>query len=762
MVELRLLGGLDLRGPDAQPCASVLAQPKRVALLAYLALAPDQTLRRRDSIGALLWPDQDQEHVRSSLRQAIRFLRRELGDDVIQNRGEEEVGLNHARVWCDVVALERAAQAGELEEVARLYRGGLLIGFFIPDAAPEFEEWLDGERQRVRALASNAMWALAQQRRHSGDLTDAIAAARRALSLTPDDEPGMRRLLELLDAGGDRAGAMAAYEAFAERIAGEYQAQPSAETQRLVATIRSRSEPHAEARAPEPAGVAAPRDQTARPASTTHGIRRFSWVAALAAVFFLGSYFAVAAFREARRGSRTLTVAVLPVRDLDHDSAAAMLPEALTDELITDLAQISALRVINRGTMMRFANSIVPPESVLKRLGADAVITCTLQRSGDSVRLTAQLVMAGDTRIAWARSYSGKTGRAFGWQKDVALAVAEWASVKLQPLERAGLSARRELDPEAFEMYSRGRWWWNKRGRQGLLKADTFFHAAIEVEPTYARAWSGLADTYAQIAYGGFLPPEEAFAKAKAMARRALELDSTLAEPHAALGYSAMYFDWDWRTAEREFALAVARQPSYATAHEWYGLFLAAMGRFSEAEREGQRAQELDPLSASVAGTHGWILHYAGKNDAALNVLRTAERTDAKNNVVQLYLGRVLQSMGQFDSAARHYAADSRRTWVPSLAGNGALAGMMGHGTAARQTITKLDSMSRTGEYVTPYAIALIYTALGNKDSAFARLEDGLKGRTHWMVWLNRDTRWRPLRGDPRFASLTSRIGLPR
>src|SRR3954447_19652603 len=137
MLDLRLLGGLELRGADAKSYTAVLAQPKRLAVLAYLALAPDQGMRRRDSIGALLWPDQDQEHMRGSLRQAIRFLRRELGDAVIQNRGEEEVGLNHALVWCDVVALERATKAGQLDEAARLYRGGLLIGFFIPDAAPE-------------------------------------------------------------------------------------------------------------------------------------------------------------------------------------------------------------------------------------------------------------------------------------------------------------------------------------------------------------------------------------------------------------------------------------------------------------------------------------------------------------------------------------------------------------------------------------------------------------------------------------------------
>ena len=765
MIELRLLGGLDLRREGGPPLAAILAQPKRLALLAYLALAPEQSFCRRDTIAALLWPDQDQEHTRGSLRQAVRFLRRELGDDVIKNRGEEEIGLDSALVWCDVTAFRRALAAGEPDEAVRLYRGGLLEGFFITEAAPEFDQWLEGERDRMRGLAASAMWAASARHRESGALGEAIGMGRRAVLLAPDDEAGVRRLLGLLDEAGDRSGAIAAYAQFAERLRAEYRVEPSAETQRLITVIRARSLP----RGPPPTELATlgsdPGAAGAAPAAMPdrRRSRRVLWLALVAAVVVTaGGYYGVSALRGGAGGSRGMTVAVLPVRDLTGDTAAAVLAEALTDELITDLAQISAFRVINRRTMMLYRESTSPADSVGLGVGAEAVVSSTVQRSGDSVRLRSQLVMVGDPRIAWVRIFSGTRRHVLEWQQQAAREVAEWARIKLKPRERAGLAARREVDPAALELYAKGRWWWNKRGQVNLVRAIDFFHQALDIEPTYALAWSGMADAFAQIGYGGFLAPEEAFGKAKAAARRALELDSTLAEPHATLGFSLMYFDWDWPGAEREFRVALARNPSYATAHEWYGLFLAAMGRFPQAESEARLAQQLDPLSVAVTATRGWIIHYAGKEEEALRILRAGVRADPKNSIAQLYLGRTFQRMGQFDSATAHYLATGPlHSWIPTIAGEGNVAAQLGRRNEAREVIQRLDSLSRAGEYVTPYAVALVYAALGEKDSAFARLEQGYRERTHWLVWLNRDSRWQPLRGDPRFDGMVRRIGLP-
>lgn len=764
MLELRLLGGLDLRDEAGHSKSAVLAQPKRLALLAYLALASDSGFCRRDVIAALLWSEQDQEHARGSLRQALRFLRRELGDQVIQNRGEEEIALNRSQVWCDAAEFRRALGSGAPADAVRLYRGGLLEGFFVGDASAEFDQWLETERGHLRKLASEGFRRVAQLLSERDRLPDAITAARQGVRLDPDDELGIQQLLRLLDHAGDRAGAIAAYEDFAERLKRDYAAQPSAESQRLMEVIRSRNQPHGSAPTPAASALPAATPETSPsviPARPPGG-PRIGWLAVLTGMLLVAGVVGLFLLASRRTSHPVMTIAVLPVRDLTGDTASSVLSEALTDELITELARVSALRVINRRTMMQYQDSSGTPARVVHDLGAEAVVLTAVRRKGDSVALRTQLVVGNDAGIAWAGGFSGQRHEVFGWIQEVARTIAERTRVNLTAEERASLTAHHTVDPEAFEWYAKGRWWWNKRGRTNLLKADGFFHQALDHQPTYALAWSGLADTYDQMGYGGFLPPEEAFGKAKAMARRALDLDSTLAEPHAALGYSLMYYDWDWAGAEREFRQAIARNPSYATAHEWYGLFLAAMGRFEEAEREGKRAQELDPLSAAVAATRGWIEHYAGKEAEALETLRAGARTDSSNGVLQLYLGRVHQALGHFDSATAHYAATGAlRSWIPTVAGEGTVAALRGHTSEARHVLQYLDSLRQVGQYVTPYAVALVHTALGERDSAFIQLARGLRERTHWMVWLNRDSRWNSLRDDSRFTALIREMGLP-
>jgi len=239
MIEFRLLGSVSLTGADGGEARGLLAQPRRLALLAYLAAATPRGLHRRDSLLPLFWPEQDQAHARSALRQAIRVLRRTLGTEAIVRRGDEEVGLDFAQVGCDVVAFERAIDAGQPREALDLYRGGLLDGFFISEA-PEFERWLETERARLREAAAQAACELVERAETRGNLTTAVQLARRAAQLAPSDEAALRRVIALLDRHGDRVGALAAYEAFAQGLAAEYEAEPSAETQALVAAVRAR------------------------------------------------------------------------------------------------------------------------------------------------------------------------------------------------------------------------------------------------------------------------------------------------------------------------------------------------------------------------------------------------------------------------------------------------------------------------------------------------------------------------------------------
>lgn len=241
MIQLRTLGGLDLTDPDGRgELHTILVQPKRLAVLVYLALADSHRFRRRDALVTLFWPELDAEHARGALRQTLRFLRGELGPGVLISRGEEEIGVNREALRCDVIEFDLACEAADWARAAEIYRGDLLAGVFIADVSPEFEHWLENERGRLRRRAAAAAWSIVEVAERVGDLVTAAPWARRAVELSPDDEAAVRRLMRILDRKGDRAGALSAYEAFRLRLAAEYGAVPSPETEALLESIRSR------------------------------------------------------------------------------------------------------------------------------------------------------------------------------------------------------------------------------------------------------------------------------------------------------------------------------------------------------------------------------------------------------------------------------------------------------------------------------------------------------------------------------------------
>jgi eukaryotic-like serine/threonine-protein kinase len=457
------------------------------------------------------------------------------------------------------------------------------------------------------------------------------------------------------------------------------------------------------------------------------------------------------------------SLAVLPIENLTGDSSQVFLTDGMTDQLITELAQIRTLRVIGRTSVMELLKGERKTVTRMAReLGVDAVLVGSLQRVGDALHLSVQLNAAATGATLWAQGYEGVMRDVLELQRGVARALADRISLGRSPEARHQLASRaRPIDPVAYDSYVKGRYWWNKPSAENLKRAMGFFQEALDLDPTYAAAYSGRADAYVRLGYGGFLAPDDAFPKAKAAALAALELDSTLAEPHASLGYYYLYYDWNWERADQEFLRALTLNPSYATAREWYSLYLAAMGRLDSAEAQVKRAVQLDPLSVPIASTAGWIAFYAGRQQQAESLLRTAIAMDSTTAVARFYLGRVYQAEGRnAEAMAEFRATASLRGWVPSMAGMGNIAGSMGNRAEAGKVLSELDSLSRS-QFVTAYGVALVHTGLGNRERAFQWLDKAVDQRTHWLVWLNRDRRWDPLRSDPRFRALVRRVGLP-
>jgi TolB-like protein/DNA-binding winged helix-turn-helix (wHTH) protein/Tfp pilus assembly protein PilF len=456
------------------------------------------------------------------------------------------------------------------------------------------------------------------------------------------------------------------------------------------------------------------------------------------------------------------SIAVLPLKNLSGNPADDYFADGMTDELITNLAKISALRVSSYTSIAKYKTSPKPLPQIAQELQVDAIVEGSVLRSGDQVRITAQLIYAPRDQHLWAEEYQRYLRDVLYLQREVARDVAQQVRVTLTPNEKSRLATAGAVDPAAYESYLRGRSFWNQRNEASLLKAIEQFNKAIEIDSGYAPAYSGIADCYTTLGYLSYLDPLDAFPRARDAATKAVELDPSLAEAHTSLAYYNLYHAWNWVEAENEFKKAIELNPNYATAHDWYSYFLMAMGRYDEAWKEVNRARELDPLSVVISTDIGFNYFYRHDYDGAINQLRATLAVSPKFPLAHLWLGRAYQQKRMYSEAIEEFnrTDEALPGWVVTTAGIGNAYGEWGHQAEARQVLVRLNDMSR-GKYVTPYGIALVYAGMGDKNQAFGWLNKAFEGRNHWLVWLNRDPRWDRLRSDPRFADLKKRVGLP-
>ena len=457
------------------------------------------------------------------------------------------------------------------------------------------------------------------------------------------------------------------------------------------------------------------------------------------------------------------SLAVLPLESLSSEASQDYFADGMTDELISDLGQISALRVISRTSVMTYKHARKPLPQIARELNVDAVVEGTVLRSGDQVRITAQLIEAATDKHLWSQSYEGELRDTLTLQNKVASAIADQIRINLNPQEQAALKNTKFVNPQAYEFYLKGRYFWNKRTADGLKVALAYFNQAVDEDPKYAQAYSGLADTYALLGDWQYaaMTPKEALPKAKAAAIKALELDSTLGEAHNSLAFVLDGFDWDLDAGGKEFRQAIDLNPSYATAHHWFAWHLSLLGRYDEAIAEMRKAENLDPLSLIINADLAELLVLAHSYDESIRQSNKTIEMDpnfamAHNQLAQGYLEKHMYSeaVTELEKAVR--LSGGSPTCIANLARAYAASGKRS------EAIRLLSGLQKRSNPTYSYGseIATIYASLGNRDQAMNWLEKAYEERFNPGVLLRPG--FDPLRSDPRFEDLVHRIGLPR
>jgi len=441
------------------------------------------------------------------------------------------------------------------------------------------------------------------------------------------------------------------------------------------------------------------------------------------------------------------------------DATQEYFADGITEELIAALARINGLRVTSRTSAMAYKAKPKPIADVARELGVDLVVEGSVTHSGSRVVLTAALIDTASNTHVWSDRYERDVSDVIALQREIAGEVARTVAIQLSPGDRARLASARQLEPDAFDSFVRGRYHWNKRTPADLDRAVDEFRHAIDVDPTYAAAYAGLADAYSQIGYLNRLPPRDVFPKATAAATQAIELSPDLADPHASLGFVHMYFDWDFAASEREFQRAIELNASSVTAHHAYSVLLSAMLRPQEASKEIDAARRLDPLSSLVATDAGFELYYDRKYDAARTALKEVLAAYPQASLAHFWLARTYQAERRYAEAVAEYEAAG--STVPAfMSGSGHLYGITGERAKAFEVLRKFDELA-SREYVSPYGRALVYLGLGDRERTIQWLRQSYEDRANWMVWLLKDPRWDPMRGDQRFEEIVTRVGFP-
>jgi DNA-binding SARP family transcriptional activator/TolB-like protein/Tfp pilus assembly protein PilF len=714
---MRTLGAVELADGDGS-CRALLAQPKRFALFAYLAMAADDRFSRRDALLTLFWPESPASQARAALRQSVRFLRSTLGADIIEARGAEELRLTPGVVWHDVAAFRTAARTGAHADALDLYRGDFLAGFFVANGGTELEEWISHERASLRRTAIESVTALATEHEEAERLDDAVRMARRGVALDPLHEPLHRQLMILLDALGDRAGALEAYDTLAQRLAREFDAAPSPDTRNLRDRIHKRG---------------------ARPVARTPALAEDAPI--------IGPT------------DKGQALVVLPLAGRDAHEVA--LGSGMAEMVHTVLQGAPGL-VLAPIASESLAERIRRDQDARRRLlGGSMLLDGSVERADDG--LVVQVRIAdGDGRVQWQERFARPARELFALQDGMTRAIAAALHVRLATSDEPRLR-RPTHDLEAYNLYVRGRWHWTRRPRE-TRRALEFLERAIARDPLFALAHSAIADAYNTLGSweASELPAWETFPRAHAAARLALDLQPGLAEGLTALGYAEMHYTWRRDVAERHLREAVAAAPTYGHAHHWHSHLLLAGGQVAESLVASESALSCDPIDPVLNVHLAWHHWLAREPDEAIaQCARTLEMHPA-DHWSPYFAGLSESFAGRADNAV----SELRRA-VDRGGGSPVMASALAYALATRgdtrEAREMLGVLERTAEEkrLLAYEVALVHLALGERDTALTWLDRAYEERSAWLAYAAVEPRLDPLRGDERFASLLRALRVP-
>jgi serine/threonine-protein kinase len=729
---LRLFGGAVLDA-ESGPVTGRATQRHRLALLALLATTRRRH-RGRDQLVTVLWPDADAERGRRLLSDSIYRINQALGGEVLSAIGDD-VAVNRQQLGSDVADFEEAVEARDWRRAVQLYAGPFLDGFYLPDAA-EFDQWMEGERAHYARAAAKSLEALAVEARDAGHDADAVEWWQRLAAIVPDDSRVAMELMRALERAGNRAGAVRHARVHAAVLRDILGLQPDRAVEELAEQISTRTD--VPDRPPRAAAAATPAPAPAAP---------------------------VVVSPEAAAPANS--IAVLPFTNLSGADANAWFADGVSEELMYLLTRTSGLRVASRTSAFACRDLKLDARGVAERLNVTWLVEGSVRRSGEMLRIVAQLTDARNGYQVWSESYDRSSSDIFAIQAEIAGAIASRLAAMLggaEPAAPPAALARPAKDPRTYDLYLQARFEWHRRTEESLRNSVPLFEQVLTSDPDNARAWVGLADTYAVMGVYDYLPPRLAFPLAVSAAHHAILLDATLAAPYATLAYVDTYYRWDWRSAEGTFLRAIELEPSYSVAHQWYGNLLVSRGRFEEAEWEMRRAAELDPLSMVANAGIGWVLVFARQYDRAVRQLEHALTLDPKFRLAHLWLGlahlgaqRPTQAIPCF---ARMLALSDTGTFE-SVQGLSALArayAAAGELDEARAILFGLLEQEQRGRYVSSFQLAKVHLAMGDVAATLDRLEHSFEERAHSMAFLRIDAQLATLSNEPRYRRLVDAV----